>query len=412
MEVVQGSISQASFVVLLRKHDSFDARSSRDSGIELETRIIQFHTDLTSTVNGHNPAKAKEAPDVAGTDQATAQEGEVGQGAISRLQLDMAASVSEVKSKPRKCYVCGSEKHLKATCPGWNNVSGKRRADYTLIVLDTALVAADYCDSKDYWIFDSASSRHRVNDERLLEKTRECSHMSLGAGGGEEVIKKHGSVLLQVDLVGQKEIVRLKNVQFAPKLARKLISYGYWRQTGMRCRIEAAAHRDRGDAVLSVDRKNSVLVVWVTAVPARSRRYGPLDADDKEQLLPRLPGTHEGHSSRKIHDVPEFFEKKLNYRIHVLRTDGGGEYRVLDPFYGDAGVRRQISEASNQASNGKAERMHRAILNMLRCMVFESSVERKVHPQTPHQHPGRLQTTRTPGAPKEKKSRERPPTTQ
>ncbi|DBA01540.1 TPA: hypothetical protein N0F65_011511 [Lagenidium giganteum] len=34
------------------------------------------------------------------------------------------------------------------------------------------------------------------------------------------------------------------------------------------------------------------------------------------------------------------------------------------------GVARQISEARNQATNGKAERMHRTIMNMVRCMLF------------------------------------------
>ena len=33
-----------------------------------------------------------------------------------------------------------------------------------------------------------------------------------------------------------------------------------------------------------------------------------------------------------------------------------------------------MSEASNQASNGKAERMHRTILNMARCMLFASGL--------------------------------------
>ncbi|OWZ01374.1 hypothetical protein PHMEG_00027252 [Phytophthora megakarya] len=68
---------------------------------------------------------------------------------------------------------------------------------------------------------------------------------------------------------------------------------------------------------------------------------------------------------------------KLSEAIELLhsrfRTDGGGEYRVLDPFCGDAGVRRQISEGSNQASNGKAERMHRTILNMA-CLGCQSNL--------------------------------------
>ncbi|KAJ8574562.1 hypothetical protein ON010_g4652 [Phytophthora cinnamomi] len=333
----------------------------------------------------------------------------------------MAASVGEAKSKPRKCYVCGSEKHLKATCPGWNNVSGKRCADYTLAVLDTALVAADYCDSNDYWIFDSGSSRHRVNDERLLEKPRECSHMCLAAGGEEEVIKKYGSVLLQVDLVGQKEMVRLENVQFAPKLARNLITYGLlecWPadvvmdaldaddkegstvQEGslmhfhtrlghlafdaierMACESKNNSSKKDTGANAPIDTIGGVICSDLQG-PVTSRyrcgnRYMINFVDHRSNYCRVFLARTKDIAAEKFTIFLNFFEKKVNYRIHVLRTDGGGEYRVLDPFYGDAGVRRQISEASNQASNGKAERMHRTILNMARCMVFESKLPLK-----------------------------------
>ncbi|KAG2781011.1 hypothetical protein PC129_g19254 [Phytophthora cactorum] len=66
------------------------------------------------------------------------------------------------------------------------------------------------------------------------------------------------------------------------------------------------------------------------------------------------------------------FEKRLNCRIHVLSTDGGKEYTNVDSFCNATGVRRQISKRDNQASNGKAERMHRTVLNMARCMLFAS----------------------------------------
>ena len=46
------------------------------------------------------------------------------------------------------------------------------------------------------------------------------------------------------------------------------------------------------------------------------------------------------------------FEREFNCRIHVLRTDGGGEYKTLDAFCKATDVSRQ---ARNQASNGKAE---------------------------------------------------------
>jgi hypothetical protein len=65
-----------------------------------------------------------------------------------------------------------------------------------------------------------------------------------------------------------------------------------------------------------------------------------------------------------------FFEKRFDCRIHVLRTDSGGEYQNVDLFCKNTGVVRQRSEANNQASNGKAERMHRTIMNMARCMIF------------------------------------------
>ena len=51
-----------------------------------------------------------------------------------------------------------------------------------------------------------------------------------------------------------------------------------------------------------------------------------------------------------------YFEKRFNCRIHVLRTGGGKDNVNVDPFCRSAGVRRQVSEASNQASNEKAEK--------------------------------------------------------
>jgi hypothetical protein len=54
----------------------------------------------------------------------------------------------------------------------------------------------------------------------------------------------------------------------------------------------------------------------------------------------------------------------------VLRTDGGGEYAKIDLFCERAGIARQRTEADNPASNGKAEHMHRTVLNMARCIIF------------------------------------------
>ena len=56
-----------------------------------------------------------------------------------------------------------------------------------------------------------------------------------------------------------------------------------------------------------------------------------------------------------------WFENKFNCCIHGLRTDGGGEYKVVSLFCKQTGVRRQVTEAGTTQSNGKAERMTRTI---------------------------------------------------
>ena len=63
-------------------------------------------------------------------------------------------------------------------------------------------------------------------------------------------------------------------------------------------------------------------------------------------------------------------ENQFNVRVHVLLTDGGGEYHNLDLFCQQTGVGRQTTERDSPASNGIAERMHRTIMNMVRCMLF------------------------------------------
>ncbi|GAB9477897.1 unnamed protein product, partial [Globisporangium polare] len=59
-------------------------------------------------------------------------------------------------------------------------------------------------------------------------------------------------------------------------------------------------------------------------------------------------------AAKKFEHFLVFFEKRFDCRVHVLRTDGGGEYQNVDLFCKNTGVARQVSEARNQASNGKA----------------------------------------------------------
>ena len=75
-------------------------------------------------------------------------------------------------------------------------------------------------------------------------------------------------------------------------------------------------------------------------------------------------------AAQKFKHFMAFFERQFNCRIHVLRTDGGREYKTLGLFWKDTGIARQVSDPRSQASNRKTERMHHTIMNMVRSMLF------------------------------------------
>jgi hypothetical protein len=76
-------------------------------------------------------------------------------------------------------------------------------------------------------------------------------------------------------------------------------------------------------------------------------------------------------AAKKLEHLVGHFERQFDCRVCVLRTDGGGEYVNIDLLCERTGIARQRIEADNPASNGKAERMHRTVLNMARCMIFK-----------------------------------------
>ncbi|CCI43601.1 unnamed protein product [Albugo candida] len=55
-------------------------------------------------------------------------------------------------------------------------------------------------------------------------------------------------------------------------------------------------------------------------------------------------GTAEKCCSQDVRAFLAWSENEFNCRIHVLRTDGGGEYEVVGLFCKQIGVRRQVTE--------------------------------------------------------------------
>ncbi|KAH9095794.1 hypothetical protein LEN26_017695 [Aphanomyces euteiches] len=66
------------------------------------------------------------------------------------------------------------------------------------------------------------------------------------------------------------------------------------------------------------------------------------------------------------------FETAFGVHVKVFRSDRGGEYLSdkFKQFLAKRGIRHQLTERATSASNGKAERMHRTLLNATRTMLF------------------------------------------
>ena len=66
-------------------------------------------------------------------------------------------------------------------------------------------------------------------------------------------------------------------------------------------------------------------------------------------------------------------EKETGRSIKILRSDGGGEYfsNEFSDFLQENGIRRQFTCRYTPQQNGVAERKHRQIAKVARCMLNE-----------------------------------------
>ena len=65
-------------------------------------------------------------------------------------------------------------------------------------------------------------------------------------------------------------------------------------------------------------------------------------------------------------------------KIKVIRSDNGGEYRnaVMDSFCKDKYIKQEFTVPFNPEQNGMAERMNRTLVEMTRCMLKDSSLDK------------------------------------
>ena len=122
---------------------------------------------------------------------------------------------------------------------------------------------------------------------------------------------------------------------------------------------------DRIGGVICSDLKGPI-----TPADREKNRYLVNFIDHKTNYCRIFLAKTKDEAAKKFMHFVGHFERRFDCKIQVLRTDGGGEYVNVDLFCEKTGIARQRTEADNPASNGKAERMHRTVLNMARCMIF------------------------------------------
>ncbi|POM74260.1 Integrase catalytic core protein [Phytophthora palmivora] len=246
------------------------------------------------------------------------------------LGKEMVGAVGELRRKEtRRCHECGQVGHLRAVCLGTQRGVV---ADITLAVNEVNMAA------EKVWILDSGSSRHLVNNASWLEDVEPYVDSCVQPNGDPLNITKKGTLTLKVTACEKEQTVKLVDVYYAENVAHNLISYSTQDRKGF------ALTEKAGRRVLAG--KNGGVFYLARTKDAVAKQF--------EHFLVS-------------------FEKQFNCRIHVLRTDSGREYQNVDLFCKKTGVARRRSEARNQSSNGKAERMHRTIMNMARAPTTNSN---------------------------------------
>ena len=108
----------------------------------------------------------------------------------------------------------------------------------------------------------------------------------------------------------------------------------------------------------------------ITPMDRKRNRYLVNFVDHKSNYVRIFVAKTKREAAKKLEHFMVFFERQFNVCVHILRTDGGGEYHNVDLFCQHTGIGRQVMDPNSSASNGKAGRMHRNVMNMLRYMLF------------------------------------------
>jgi hypothetical protein len=124
---------------------------------------------------------------------------------------------------------------------------------------------------------------------------------------------------------------------------------------------------DRIGGVTNADCKGPM-----TPTDRNGNRYFSLFIDYLTNVMRVFLAKTKSSASSQFGHFMAWFERSFDCRLQVLRTDGGKEFRQMDLLCEQMGIERQKSEPYNQASNGKAERAIRTVMDLARTILLAS----------------------------------------
>lgn len=111
----------------------------------------------------------------------------------------------------------------------------------------------------------------------------------------------------------------------------------------------------------------------------RGNRYYMVLVDDYSRYSVVYLLQHKSDAEVKIREYCNMMKNQFGRFPKCIRSDGGGEYSgsALKKFFADNGIVHQMSAPYSPQQNGVAERKNRHLKEMMRCMLAESSLEKK-----------------------------------
>ena len=117
----------------------------------------------------------------------------------------------------------------------------------------------------------------------------------------------------------------------------------------------------------------------ITPASVSGSSYAVTFIDMKSRFIKVYPMKKKSDMMNKFKDYKLEMATTAKFKIRILRSDNGGEYRskAMEKYCKSVGIRQEFTVPHNPEQNGMAERANRTLIEMARCMIQDSGMDKK-----------------------------------